>query len=114
MEFEGHFSSSPTLVGDRVYLFAEVEKPEEEMTEAEKDADEPVMICRAWVVEPGDGEGKIVGEGRLEEGCVTSPAPRDGRFFIRGRKHLYAIGQTSSARLHQRVQEKHVFAIGQP
>ncbi len=93
MEFDCQFTASPSLVGDRVYLFGEVEKPEEEMTEAEKESDDPVMITRAWVIEPGDGEGKIVGEGRLEEGCVTSPALRDGRFFIRGKKHLFAIGQ---------------------
>lgn len=114
MEFEGQFSSSPTLVGDRVYLFGEMEKPEEEMTEAEKDAEEPVMISRGWVIEPGLDEGTIVGRGRFEEGCVTSPAPQDGRFFIRGRKHLYAIGQSNAADLGERLGKKHLFAIGQP
>jgi len=93
MEFEGHFCSSPSLVGDRVYLFAEVEKPEEEITPAEAESDEPAMICRAWIVQPGAEAGKTVGQGRLEEGCVTSPAFQPGRFFIRGRKHLYCIGQ---------------------
>jgi len=93
LELDGHFYSSPSLVGERVYLFGEVEKPEEEMTAEDRESDEPVMICRAWVIEPGAEEGKIVGEGRLEEGCVTSPAFQPGRFYIRGRKHLYAIGQ---------------------
>jgi outer membrane protein assembly factor BamB len=93
LELDGHFYSSPSLVGDRVYLFAEVEKPEEEMTAEDEESEDPVMICRAWIVEPGAEEGKIVAENRLEEGCVTSPAFQPGRFFIRGRKHLYCIGQ---------------------
>ena len=93
MELDGHFYSSPSLVGERVYLFGEVEKPEEEMTAEDRESDEPVMVCRAWIIEPGAEEGKIVAENRLEEGCVTSPAFQPGRFFIRGRKHLYAIGQ---------------------
>jgi len=93
LELDGHFYSSPSLVGERVYVFGEVEKPEEEMTAEDKESEDPVMICRAWIVEPAAEEGKIVAENRLEEGCVTSPAFRPGRFYIRGREHLYCIGQ---------------------
>lgn len=85
------FWSSPSLVGNRVYLFGELQK-EDEVDEEEN----PVIYCKSWVLEYGREEGscKVVGEGRLEEGCVTSPAFQDGRIYIRGKKHLFCIGES--------------------
>jgi outer membrane protein assembly factor BamB len=82
------FTSSPSLVGNRVYLFGELNK------EGEEDAEgNPVQFCKAWIVEPGRKGCKVVAQGRLEEGCVTSPAFQDGRIYIRGKTHLFCIGE---------------------
>ena len=70
---DGSFMSSPSEAGGRVYLFG---------TEG-----------KAWVVEPGPTGCKTVGKGDLGEGCVTSPAFAEGRFYIRGKKHLFCIGE---------------------
>ena len=72
-DFDTQFASSPSLVGDRVYIFGE-----------EGDA---------WVVEPGDEGCKRISEAKLGEDCVTSPAFQKGRIYIRGKKHLFCIGQ---------------------
>jgi outer membrane protein assembly factor BamB len=73
-EFDNNnFTSSPGLAGNHLYLFADKGK--------------------AWVVEPTDDEAKVVAESDLGEECVTSPAFQDGRLYIRGRQHLFAIGQ---------------------
>jgi outer membrane protein assembly factor BamB/polyferredoxin len=78
------FTSSPSLVGGRLYILGEVE---------EEDAEgELVPRTKAWIFEVDREGAKIVGEGTLAEGCVTSPAFLDGRMFLRGRKHLYCIG----------------------
>jgi len=69
---DASFVSSPSLVGNRIYLFGDEGK--------------------AWIVEPSREEGKIVGHGDLGEACVTSPAFQDGHFFIRGKEHLFCIG----------------------
>lgn len=82
------FWSSPSLVGRRLYLFGELDK------EGEKDAEgTPLQFCKSWVVEPGREGCKVVAEGQLDEGCVTSPALQDGRIYIRGKKHLFCIGE---------------------
>jgi len=66
------FTSSPSLVGSRLYLIAKEAK--------------------SWVVEPGKGECKIVSECDLGEECVTSPAFQDGRMYLRGKSNLFCIG----------------------
>ena len=71
-DFDDSFSSSPSLAGNRLYLFGEEGK--------------------AWVVEPGSEGCQKIGEGDLGEPCVTSPAFQDGRIYIRGEKHLFCIG----------------------
>jgi outer membrane protein assembly factor BamB len=71
-DFDGSFSSSPSRVGSRVYLFA---------TEG-----------KAWIVEPSREECRRVSEADLGEECVTSPAFQPGRIYIRGKKHLFCIG----------------------
>jgi outer membrane protein assembly factor BamB len=80
------FVSSPSLVGERVYLFGE---REEEDAEGER-----VVTARAWIVEPRRDGCEIIGSADLDEGCVTSPAFQDGRFYLRGRKHLFCIGKS--------------------
>jgi len=85
------FTSSPSGVpsgsGSRVYLFGELDK------EGQQDAEgNTVQFCKSWILEPGPTGCKVVGEGRLDEGCVTSPAFQDGRIYIRGKKHLFCIG----------------------
>jgi len=71
-DFEEDFTSSPSLVGDTVYLFAKSGK--------------------AWIVRPTPEACERVGEADLGEACVTSPAFQDGTIFIRGETHLFRIG----------------------
>ncbi len=40
---------------------------------------------------------ELVATSRLDESCYASPAISQGQFFIRGEKHLYAIGAASSS-----------------
>ena len=70
---DSSFTSSPTLVGDRVYMFGEE--------------------GRAYILEPTADECKRIAEAQLGEGCVTSPACQDGRIYIRGEQHLFCIGE---------------------
>jgi outer membrane protein assembly factor BamB len=85
-EFEdAMFTSSPSLVGDLLYLFGEIEE--------ENDSGDWIKKCRAWVLKPGPEGCQLVGEGSLPEGCVTSPAFQDGTIYIRGEQHLYCIGK---------------------
>jgi len=69
---EMQFSSSPTLVGDRVYLMN----------------DKGVMLMVA-----AGREFKELGRAELGEKARTSPAFLDGRIYIRGDKHLFCIGR---------------------
>ena len=72
MDFDDNFRSSPTAVGENVYLFGEE--------------------GRSWVVRVGRDGGQILAEGDLGEPCVTSPAVLGGRIYVRGKEHLYCIG----------------------
>jgi outer membrane protein assembly factor BamB len=74
-DFDTDFVSSPSLVGDRVYLFDKEGK--------------------AWIFEPTRKKCKRIAEADLGEGCVTSPAFQDGRIYIRGAEHLFCIGEPS-------------------
>lgn len=80
-EFEATFSSSPTLVGNRLFLFATHTDPE----------------GMAWVVEPTPEGCNRISENTLGENCVTSPAIVADRLYIRGATHLMCIGASSSA-----------------
>ncbi len=71
-EFDTRFSSSPSLVGDRVYLFDDKGK--------------------TWVVQPTRERCKRIATASLGEKCVTSPAFQSGRLYIRGKVHLFCIG----------------------
>jgi outer membrane protein assembly factor BamB len=72
-EFDASFVSSPTLIGNLMFLFGEDGK--------------------VYIVEPTADECRVVAENDLGEECVTSPAVVDGRIFIRGKEHLIGIGQ---------------------
>ncbi len=72
-DFDANFTSSPSLVGKRIYLFGNEGK--------------------CWVVEPGREKCQKISEAALGEDCVTSPAFQDGRIYIRGKKHLFCIGK---------------------
>lgn len=72
-DFEVSFKASPSLVGKNVYVISDEGK--------------------GWVVEPGPKECKRLAENNLGEGCTTSPAFQDGRIYLRGKEHLFAIGQ---------------------
>ncbi len=72
LEFDSNLISSPSLVGDVIYLFGE-----------EGDL---------WIIEPEREEGRIVAQNSLGERCVTSPAFQDGRMYIRGETHVFCIG----------------------
>jgi outer membrane protein assembly factor BamB len=71
-EFDATFTSSPGMAGGRVYLIGSEGK--------------------CWVAEPGEEACKIVAESDLGEECVTSPAFRPGRLYLRGKEHLFCIG----------------------
>ncbi len=71
-DFEQNCSSSPSLVGDKVYVIGEK--------------------GTAFIVQAGR-ELKVLGRAELGEGCRTSPAFLDGRIIIRGEKHLFCVGK---------------------
>ncbi|MBN2293789.1 MAG: PQQ-binding-like beta-propeller repeat protein [Pirellulales bacterium] len=73
-DLEKEITSSPSFVGKNVYIFSKT-----------KDG-------KCWVVEPTREACKRVSEASLGESCVTSPAFQDGRFYIRGQKNLFCIG----------------------
>jgi len=90
-EFEGAaFTSSPGLAAGRIYVFGELD------TDQQDAEGMYIRHCKAWILEPGAKDAKIVGEGNLEEGCVTSPAFQDGRIYIRGKKHLFCLGEKTA------------------
>ena len=74
--------SSPGLVGNHMYVFGneglswvidiEAEEPADDAEDAE--------------------QFRTVATGNLAEECVTSPAFGDGRIYIRGKEHLFCIG----------------------
>jgi outer membrane protein assembly factor BamB len=72
-EFEENCSSSPSLVGNRLYVIA--------------------LNGKGWIVEPGRDRCRRVGQFNLGEDCVTSPAFQDGRIYLRGKDHLFCIGK---------------------
>ena len=71
-EFDADIVSSPSLVGDHVYLFG--------------------REGTTWIVKPTREQCERIAEAALGEECVTSPAFQDGRIFIRGSEHLFCIG----------------------
>ena len=79
MDFDDSFSSSPGLVGNRVYLFGEEGK--------------------AWVVEVGRDEGKLIAESDLGQPCVTSPAFQEGRIYIRGKESTFVWAEVKGKRV---------------
>ncbi len=64
--------SSPSQVGDLVYLFSDEGK--------------------AWIVRPAADACQRVGELEMGEPVRTSPAFQPGRIYIRGEEHLFCIG----------------------
>jgi outer membrane protein assembly factor BamB len=70
-DLRASFKSSPSLVGDKVYLMSE----------------EGVMFIIA-----AGREYKELGRAELGEKAHTSPAFMDGRIYIRGKENLYCIG----------------------
>ena len=72
LEFDSNLVSSPSRVGELIYLFGE-----------EGDL---------WIIEAEREAGQIVGRNSLGERCVTSPAFQDGRMYIRGEDHVFCIG----------------------
>jgi outer membrane protein assembly factor BamB len=77
-DFEADFMSSPSLVGDLVYLFSKA--------------------GAAWIVEPSRAGCQRIATAELGEECVTSPAFQDGRIYIRGREHLFCLGEATAER----------------
>jgi len=71
-DFDSSFKASPSLVGKNVYLLGDEGK--------------------AWIVEPGPTECKIIAQATVGEPCAASPAFQDGRIYVRGRQHLFCIG----------------------
>ncbi|MHC4407172.1 MAG: outer membrane protein assembly factor BamB family protein [Planctomycetota bacterium] len=73
VEFDAGFVSSPGWANGRLYLFEREGK--------------------GWIIEPTRETGKLIATTELGEECVTSPAFQDGRIYIRGKEHLFCIGQ---------------------
>lgn len=65
------FTSSPVSAGDRIYITNEE--------------------GHTYVLAPGR-EYKLLGENELGETVMATPAISDGVLYVRGRKHLFAIG----------------------
>jgi outer membrane protein assembly factor BamB len=71
-DLQEEVSSSPSQVGNLVYLFSEEGK--------------------AWIIEPQADACKRVGEYAMGEPVRSSPAFQSGRIYIRGQEHLFCIG----------------------
>ncbi|MBP36220.1 MAG: serine/threonine protein kinase [Roseibacillus sp.] len=69
----GNFSSSPVLIGNKLYLATE--------------------DGVAYVAEISPKGGKIVFELEMEERIFASPAIMDGALFLRSEEHLWKIGR---------------------
>jgi outer membrane protein assembly factor BamB len=67
------YYSSPSFAGGRIYLFS--------------------IDGRSFVLEPGEEGATLVDKGTLGEECVTSPAFQKGRIYIRGKQHLFCLGE---------------------
>ena len=65
------FTSSPVAAGDRLYLTNEE--------------------GRTYVLALG-AEYKVLAENEVSETVMATPAISDGVLYIRGRKHLFAVG----------------------
>jgi outer membrane protein assembly factor BamB len=72
-ELDVVYMASPTLVGDRLYLF-----------------DEKGV---ARIIAAGEAFKELGHRAELDEPVRASPAFLDGRIYVRGTKHLYAIGR---------------------
>ena len=68
----GNFSSSPVMIGNKLYLATE--------------------DGVAYVAEVSPEGGKIVFELEMEERIFASPAVIDGALFLRSEEHLWKIG----------------------
>jgi outer membrane protein assembly factor BamB/flagellar basal body-associated protein FliL len=73
-DIEGDFSSSPAMVGNRLYVQSKSK------------------TGKAYIIEPDREKLKKVGEAELGEECVSSPAFQDGRIYLRGKTNLFCIG----------------------
>jgi outer membrane protein assembly factor BamB len=71
-DFEGEFYSSPGMADGHVYLVSKEGK--------------------CFVVDMSAEACKEIGQGQLGESSVSSPAFVQGRLYLRGAKHLFAIG----------------------
>lgn len=72
---DAEFMASPSLVGDTLYLLS--------------------RKGTMFIAQVGS-EFKLIGQCRLDEKCVASPAFTEGRVYIRGEKNLYCIVDTRS------------------
>lgn len=76
--------ASPGTVGEKVYL----------VTDAQENRG--ATFSRCYVLSVTDTGMEILHANTLGESCVTSPAFADGRVYLRGVKHLYALGENSA------------------
>ena len=68
-----HFSASPIIAGDHIYVTSEQGD--------------------TFVIKVANGEPKIVAENSLDEFIVASPVLVDGQILLRSDKNLYCIGK---------------------
>ena len=74
-DLEDMYLASPTLVGDKLYLFSE----------------KGVMHVAA-----AGREFKTIAKSELKERLTATPAFVDGRIYVRGEKNLYCLGKKST------------------
>ncbi len=72
-DLQAEVSSSPSQVGDLIYVFSEEGK--------------------AWILRPTREACERVAELDMGEGVRASPAFQPGRIYVRGEEHLYCISQ---------------------
>jgi outer membrane protein assembly factor BamB len=106
------FTSSPTLVGDRVYqmthegeLFCVDAETGKELWHLKLSSEQihssptyvnglliiPMALGKICVVEPGETEGKLLHEIETQGGCLGSPAVANGMVYIHSMGKLYAF-----------------------
>jgi outer membrane protein assembly factor BamB len=73
LRLEGKFASTPVAAGGKLYFFNQE--------------------GLGQVVEPGEKKGTIVGEGKLGEEILCTPAIADGAIYVRSNSHLWKIAE---------------------
>lgn len=75
-DFNENINASPTMIGDKMYVLS--------------------MEGIMFIGTPGEKEFTIEASNNIDEHCFATPAFMPGRIYIRGKEHLYCIGNDKS------------------